>query len=567
LGGSGRGEDLEGVGATQSGQAATGAEQVPGSTLPSTPGGFSVAPPSVMAASGKASSTTLSGISAGTIHITDEAQQQALTGQDVAQSLAGLNQQVWSGQDGDNALKPIFDKQKIQAGFEMANQLTHQIGTFVGHRQAQLDEAQQAAQDPNLSPQARAQAQQQAAQLKAQWGPGGTYRRALSALGAAAGGNVTAGAGQFALSATVNYVQGLAASEVKRVADGLQSEEARAALHALVGCAGAAASRQDCGAGAMGAAASSMLGTLLGPTQGLTQRQKEAQTNLVSSLVAAVAGMSGQDTPTVTTAAVTEGRFNRQINDNEKRAIAERAGSNKAEQERLTKAACYAVKCWAEYKPGSEEYKKHYVSQLEASQLQPEIDWVNQRKEAGLFAYTPLQKIGDAVKSDPVGVAKDAAKVVVGGVTAKTGLGFCTTGLGCAAGIPMAAFGISDMAEGADGLYNRYNGINTPSVNPLRYGVNQLNSTWGDAVYDGLNLAAAIMALKVPVPLKMGVADGLNRPGSMFDVSVPRINNNTLIPFINQAAPYGTTQGILLFGVGSKGVTVIDDIHHAGDKK
>ncbi|MCF7697710.1 hemagglutinin-related protein, partial [Mycetohabitans sp. B2] len=86
-----------------------------------------------------ASSTTLSGISAGTIHITDEAQQQALTGQDVAQSLAGLNQQVWSGQDGDNALKPIFDKQKIQAGFEIANQLTHQIGTFVGHRQAQLD--------------------------------------------------------------------------------------------------------------------------------------------------------------------------------------------------------------------------------------------------------------------------------------------------------------------------------------------------------------------------------------------------------------------------------------------
>ncbi|MEJ2769488.1 hemagglutinin repeat-containing protein [Mycetohabitans sp. B46] len=317
LGGRGRGEDLEGVGTTQTGQAATGAEQVPGSTLPSTPGGFSVAPPSVMAASGKASSTTLSGISAGTIRITEEAQQQALTGQDVAQSLAGLNQQVWSGQDGDNALKPIFDKQKIQAGFEMVNQLTHQIGTFVGHRQAQLDEAQQAAQDPNLSPQARAQAQQQAAQLKAQWGPGGTYRRALSALGAAAGGNVTAGAGQFALSATVNYVQGLAASEVKRVADGLQSEEARAALHALVGCAGAAASRQDCGAGAMGAAASSMLGTLLGPTQGLTQRQKEAQTNLVSSLVAAVAGMAGQDTQTATTAAVTEGRFNRQISNNE----------------------------------------------------------------------------------------------------------------------------------------------------------------------------------------------------------------------------------------------------------
>ncbi|MCG1018703.1 MULTISPECIES: hemagglutinin repeat-containing protein [Burkholderiaceae] len=568
VGGSGGGEDLEGVGTNQSGQAATGAEQVPGSKLPSTPGGFSVAPPSVMAASGKASSTTLSGISTGTIRITDEAQQKALTGRDVAQSLAGLNQQVRSGQDGDNALKPIFDKEKIQAGFEIANQLTHQIGTFVGHRQAQLDEAQQAAQDPNLSAQARAQAQQQAAQLKAQWGPGGTYRRALSALGAAAGGNVTAGAGQFALSATVNYVQGLAASEVKRVADGLRSEEARAALHALVGCAGAAASRQDCGAGAMGAAASSMLGSLLGPTQGLTQRQKEAQTNLVSSLVAAVAGMAGQDTPTATTAAVTKGRFNRQINDNEKRAIAEKADSNKAEQERLVKAACYAVKCWAEYKPGSEEYTKRYVSQLEASQLQPEIDWVNQQKEAGLFEYTSGQKIGDAVKSDPVGVVKDVAKVVAGGVTAKTGATICaTTGVGCVAGVSMISFGISDMVEGGVGLYNRYNGTDAQGINPLRWGFTQISPIWGNTVYDALNFGTAALALRASVPLRIGVADGLNRPSSMFNVTVPRINNPILNPFTHMPLPYGVTQGTLLFGVGSKGGAVVNDIRHAGEGK
>jgi hypothetical protein len=57
-----------------------------------------------------------------------------------------------------------------------------------------------------------------------------------------------------------------------------------------------------------------------------------------------------------------------------------------------------------------------------------------------------------------------------------------------------------------------------------------------------------IGALYAPVPLKMRVSDGLSRPGSMFDVAVPRINNNTLIPFINQAAPYGTTQSILLLG-------------------
>lgn len=83
----------------------------------------------------------------------------------------------------------------------------------------------------------------------------------------------------------------------------------------------------------------------------------------------------------------------------------------------------------------------------------------------------------------------------------------------------------------------------------------------------GLNLVAAIAALKAPDPLKMGNADGLNRPGSMFGVTVPRINNNTLIPFINQTAPYGTTQGILLFGVGSKGATVVNEIPHAGEQK
>jgi filamentous hemagglutinin len=188
-------------------------------------------------------------------------------------------------------------------------------------------------------------------------------------------------------------------------------------------------------------------------------------------------GMLGQDTHTATTAAVTEGWFNWQISNNEKRTIAKKASSNKAEQERLTKAACYAVKCWAEYRPGSDEYNWNYVSQKEASQLGAELEWVNQQKEAGLLKYTSIQKIGDAVKSDPGGVAKDAAKVVVGGVTAKTGLGLCITGLGCAAGIPIASFGLSGMVEGSKGLYNRYNGISTPGLNTLRYGFNEVLPT------------------------------------------------------------------------------------------
>ena len=217
---------------------------------------------------------------------------------------------------------------------------------------------------------------------------------------------------------------------------------------------------------------------------------------------------------------------------------------------------------------GSDAYNANYLSQLEATQLGPEIEWVNRQQEAGLFNYTPGQKITDMAKSDPLGVGKDAAKIVTGGLTAKTGAALCTNGLGCTAGGAMIAFGLSDMGEGADGLYNRYNGINSPGVNLLRYGFNEaLPAGWGDVAYDGLNLATAVLALRVPVPLKMGTADGLNRSGSIFDVTVPRINNNTLIPFIGYAAPYGTTQAILLYGVGTKGAAVINDIRNTGDKK
>jgi filamentous hemagglutinin len=74
----------------------------------------------------------------------------------------------------------------------------------------------------------------------------------------------------------------------------------------------------------------------------------------------------------------------------------------------------------------------------------------------------------------------------------------------------MAAFGLSDAVEGGGGFYNRYNRINELGGNPLRWGFNQLSPTWGDTVYDGINLASSIAALKAPVPLKMGVADGLS---------------------------------------------------------
>jgi hypothetical protein len=48
-------------------------------------------------------------------------------------------------------------------------------------------------------------------------------------------------------------------------------------------------------------------------------------------------------------------------------------------------------------------YNKNYVGEVEASQLGPELAWVNRQQEAGLFDYTPTEKIADMMKSDPWG--------------------------------------------------------------------------------------------------------------------------------------------------------------------
>jgi filamentous hemagglutinin len=88
---------------------------------------------------------------------------------------------------------------------------------------------------------------------------------------------------------------------------------------------------------------------------------------------------------------------------------------------------------------------------------------------------------------------------------------------------------------------------------------------WGDTAYDALNFGVSALALRAHVPLKIGVADGLNRPTSMFGVSVPRIDNPTLNPLTKKPLPADVSQGWLWLGVGSKGAEVINDVRQPGD--
>ncbi|GAB3627741.1 tRNA nuclease CdiA-2 [Pandoraea terrae] len=189
--------------------------------------------------------------------------------------------------------------------------LQREVGVFVNNRAKEAD-ALEKARDAEADPAKRAQLDAQLIEAQ-KWGPGGEYGRIVTAITVASGGNVTGGMGDLVTKATINYIQSLGAEKVKAIADEMKSETARAALQGIVGCAGAIASGGDCGAGALGGSASVVLNNLLdkaGGTSGqdLSAEEKQARTNLVTSIVAGIAGAtgSGKDVATATTGAKIE---------------------------------------------------------------------------------------------------------------------------------------------------------------------------------------------------------------------------------------------------------------------
>ncbi|MBB6504658.1 hypothetical protein F4693_001631 [Sphingomonas endophytica] len=146
-----------------------------------------------------------------------------------------------------------------------------------------------------------------------------------NALSGAAGGDVTGSLGGLVQASAVNVLQGLATTEAKHLADGLggsttERETARAALQAVVGCAGqAAGGASDCGSAGLGAASAVVLNNLLssGATTAtdrdgkpLTLEAQQARDHLVSILAAAVAAGAGLDAHGAVTSAQIETQNN-----------------------------------------------------------------------------------------------------------------------------------------------------------------------------------------------------------------------------------------------------------------
>ncbi len=291
------------AGANAGGQAAGGADKA---RDPADKGGASAGVPVVAGASGNASSTTRSAISAGAIVIRDEAAQQDLTGMTAVQTVAALNRDT---SDTLNALKPIFDKEKIEAGFEIASEAQRQAGQFLETRAREAKALEDALKNEPEGP--RRDQLKQAFEDAKTWGPGGESRRWLTAILGAVSGNVTGAAGDAVKSVAVNYLQGLGATEVKKLVaqmePGPKGEAARAALHAIVGCAGAASTGTNCSAGALGAGVGAVLNALLDEDgKKLNPTEKEQRSNLVRSLVAGISTAVGADAVVATYSAALE---------------------------------------------------------------------------------------------------------------------------------------------------------------------------------------------------------------------------------------------------------------------
>ncbi|NHQ85213.1 hypothetical protein HA050_03695 [Iodobacter sp. HSC-16F04] len=275
--------------------------------------------PVALSAGDNGTSTTKSAIATAKITITDEAKQKELTGKTAAETIASLSRDTDGAQQ---QLANDFKSEKINELFSATKTFLQEGNTFMANRTAEADAAKKALDGTTASlkaEQAKPQDQQNQAlirQLDAQitslgeqkteadrWTPGGDYGRAMTALQAAVGGNVSGGVTGLVQNASVAYLQSIGAEKIKDIADSFQtkkgeenqtSQNVRAALHAIASCAGAAVSASNCSSAAVGAASSVVINNVLSEIENtnadkMKASEKEKRKNLVGSIITGIA--------------------------------------------------------------------------------------------------------------------------------------------------------------------------------------------------------------------------------------------------------------------------------------
>ncbi|MDW5415711.1 hemagglutinin repeat-containing protein [Iodobacter sp. CM08] len=261
------------------------------------PSGVTATMPVALSAGDNGTSTTKSAIATAKITITDEAKQKELTGKTAAETIASLNRDTDSAQQKlDNDFKP----EKINELFSATKTFLQEGNTFMANRTAEADAAKKALAE-NTDPTATNALKDKLTEAN-KWTPGGDYGRAMTALQAAVGGNVSGGVTGLVQNASVAYVQSLGAEKIKEIANSFQkvdgeenqtSQNVRAALHAIASCAGAAVTASNCSSAAVGAASSVVINNVLSEIENttadkMTASEKEKRKNLVGSIITGI---------------------------------------------------------------------------------------------------------------------------------------------------------------------------------------------------------------------------------------------------------------------------------------
>ncbi|WP_309136579.1 hemagglutinin repeat-containing protein [Cupriavidus plantarum] len=296
--------------------------------------------------SGSQSGVSQAGIAAGTITITDQANQN----QDVAtlnRDLSNTNTTVGKGPD----LNDVLGKQAdMMAAAQAAGEAVGRtVGDIADAKRKEATDAQKAAQiayDANPSEENRATLDQAKADVEG-WKEGGAYRAALHAAGGAmiaalGGGNALAGATGAGLSS-------------------LAAEQLAALGKAVADSANTGNKDLDKAIGNLAA-------------------------NLAAGGIGAVAG-GGSGAATAANA----DRFNRQLHPDERRKLEQlQRDKSPDEQSRLADAACALVSCALDISPNDPAYAEKLASQLRGQQYASEQE---QLKSTGLFRYGGTQQV------------------------------------------------------------------------------------------------------------------------------------------------------------------------------
>ena len=257
------------------------------------------------------------------------------------------------------------------------------------------------------------------------------------------------------------------------------------AMHALAGALAAKMSGGNVATGAAAGAGSEWLNTYvtdylnehtkdLKLDAGQKEKLKQAAQQMTALAIGAAAGaVTGGTSETIKQGALTSYNaetYNRQLHQNEKERIKLLANGDEEKERRLEIAACALVHCSAQIPTDDPDYAKSYEQARAVEQLGNTAEYAQERAllkrqtetfsdpfgsgvQNKLFEYNNTYKALDHANriDTKYAVTTRAGGVVqaVGGVAAMAvGTGLCETGIGCVAGVPVAAYGADNTYTG-----------------------------------------------------------------------------------------------------------------------